>query len=76
MFFNCFGERSSSKITRPLSETGESPVVLLDDVLSELDNERKKFVLSYISNYQTFITTANNEEYLLPMIHDYEVIKI
>lgn len=59
-----------------LSETGESPVVLLDDVLSELDNERKNFVLSYISNYQTFITTANNEEYLLPMIHDYEVIKI
>lgn len=59
-----------------LSETGEKPVVLLDDVLSELDNERKKFVLSYISNYQTFITTANNEEYLLPMIHDYEVIKI
>ena len=59
-----------------LAETGESPVVLLDDVLSELDNDRKKFVLSYISKYQTFITTANNEDALLPMIKDYEIIRI
>lgn len=59
-----------------LSETGESPIVLLDDVLSELDNERKRFVLDYISRYQTFITTADNEENLVGMIGNCELIKV
>ncbi|MBI6872823.1 DNA replication/repair protein RecF [Clostridium aciditolerans] len=36
--------------------TGEYPVLLLDDVLSELDANRQKFILNSISNIQTFIT--------------------
>ena len=59
-----------------LSETGESPVVLLDDVLSELDNKRKQLVLDYISDYQTFITTASNDDPLLNMINDYTLIDL
>ena len=39
------------------SETGEYPVLLLDDVFSELDNERKKLLLDIMGNkIQTFIT--------------------
>ena len=39
------------------SETGEYPVLLLDDVFSELDKERKTFLLNIIENkIQTFIT--------------------
>ncbi len=39
-----------------LNETKEMPVILLDDVLSELDKYRKDFVLSQINNAQIFIT--------------------
>lgn len=39
-----------------MNETKEMPVILLDDVLSELDRSRKDFVLSQIKNAQIFIT--------------------
>lgn len=38
------------------SQTGEVPVLLLDDVLSELDPGRQDFVLNQISQGQVFIT--------------------
>ena len=37
-------------------ETGETPVLLLDDVLSELDARRQDFVLNQITDGQVFIT--------------------
>ena len=37
-------------------ETGEIPILLLDDVLSELDPGRQDFVLNQISKGQVFIT--------------------
>ena len=37
-------------------ETGEEPVLLLDDVLSELDPQRQDFVLNQIKTGQVFIT--------------------
>ncbi len=37
-------------------ETGETPVLLLDDVLSELDPSRQDFVLNQITAGQVFIT--------------------
>lgn len=37
-------------------ETGEEPVLLLDDVLSELDPGRQDFVLNQITTGQVFIT--------------------
>lgn len=37
-------------------ETGEYPVFLLDDVLSELDRSRKKYILSNIKDRQVIIT--------------------
>ena len=37
-------------------ESGETPVLLLDDVLSELDPGRQDFVLNQISGGQVFIT--------------------
>lgn len=38
------------------SQTGEIPVLLLDDVLSELDPGRQEFVLNQITDGQVFIT--------------------
>jgi DNA replication and repair protein RecF len=41
------------------SETGEYPVLLLDDVMSELDQERRQALLDFVRNrIQTFITTT------------------
>ena len=40
--------------------TGEYPVLLLDDVLSELDDERQTHLLKAIQNkVQTFLTTTS-----------------
>jgi len=38
---------------------GYQPVLLLDDVLSELDVESKEMVLDLLSHYQTILTTAD-----------------
>ena len=46
------------------SARGEYPVLLLDDVLSELDPSRQKFVLNHIENGQIFITCCGDEEKL------------
>ncbi len=43
-------------------EIGESPIFLLDDVFSELDEERKGFIIDTISGMQSLITA--NELYL------------
>ena len=44
-----------------LKETGEYPVLLLDDVLSELDQRRQEFVLNRIGGGQTLITCCEDE---------------
>ena len=42
-------------------ETQEKPVLLLDDVLSELDDNHQNLVLDLLDGNQTIITTASNE---------------
>ena len=44
-----------------LNETGEYPILLLDDVLSELDPRRQEFVLNRIGGGQTLITCCEDE---------------
>lgn len=44
-----------------LAETGETPVLLLDDVLSELDAARQEFVLNRIGEGQTLISCCEAE---------------
>lgn len=38
---------------------GETPILLLDDVFSELDGKRRHALTSYLEKYQTFITTTD-----------------
>jgi DNA replication and repair protein RecF len=43
-----------------LSDGDEKPILLLDDVLSELDETRRTFLLKYLQGkFQTFITTTH-----------------
>ena len=42
----------------------DNPILLLDDVLSELDRKRQNFLLNSISNTQTIITCTGLEEFV------------
>lgn len=44
------------EILKNIKET--NPIILLDDVFSELDEERINFLMEYIKDYQAFITTT------------------
>ncbi|MCQ2550943.1 MAG: DNA replication/repair protein RecF [Clostridia bacterium] len=46
-------------------ETDEDAILLLDDVMSELDEERQEYLLKSLSNTQMFITTTELSEILL-----------
>ena len=57
------GQQRSCALALKLAEAsmiektaGEAPVVLLDDVMSELDEKRQTFILNYLDNRQVFIT--------------------
>lgn len=52
---------SEGEISR--KECGSYPVFLLDDVLSELDETRRQYVLSGLSDRQTFITSCNEDDF-------------
>lgn len=39
--------------------TGEKPILLLDDIFSELDHEHRKIVFNIIGNQQTIMTTTD-----------------
>ena len=60
------GQQRSCALALKLAEasliekaTGESPVTLLDDVMSELDEGRQKFILNYLDGRQVFITCCD-----------------
>lgn len=40
-------------------KSGDLPVIILDDVLSELDVFRRAFIINHIDKLQTFITSCN-----------------
>jgi len=66
-FFGSQGQQRIASISLKLCELGilrrrieKDPVLLLDDVFSELDIERKKLLVKAVSNkFQTFVTTTN-----------------
>ncbi|WP_461207537.1 DNA replication/repair protein RecF [Clostridium sp. DL1XJH146] len=55
---------------------GEYPVLLLDDVLSELDVKRQKFILNSINDYQTIITCTGIEDIKKYLHKDISVFNI
>ena len=43
-------------------QSGEEPVLLLDDVMSELDRKRRACLIGEISSFQTFITCTDRDD--------------
>ena len=71
--FGSQGQQRSAVLSMKLSEAellyqknGERPVILLDDVLSELDYQRQDFLLNKVEDYQVFVTCCeeSNKEQL------------
>jgi len=58
-------------------QTEERPILLLDDIFSELDQEGRTIVLSIIDNQQTIITSAENEVIqLFKSMKDVKIIRL
>ncbi len=64
--FGSQGQQRSAALSLKLGEakilkdfTGEIPVALLDDVMSELDLKRQDYILNHIKNWQVFITCCD-----------------
>ncbi|WMJ21791.1 DNA replication/repair protein RecF [Paludicola sp. MB14-C6] len=64
--FGSQGQQRSSVIALKLSEagilkkaTGENPIILLDDVMSELDEKRQDYILNHVKEMQVFITCCD-----------------
>jgi DNA replication and repair protein RecF len=57
-------------------ETGEYPILLLDDVMSELDLERQEFLIKTLSFSQLFITTAEMQEKLIEEFPDATIFDV
>lgn len=45
-------------------EIGEYPVLLLDDIMSELDSIRQDYVINKLQNMQIFITCTDREKFI------------
>ncbi len=57
-------------------ETGDEPVLLLDDVLSELDQVRQRQLMSSFSDIQIFITSTDLDEKTEKRIPDHTVFRV
>ncbi len=58
------------------THTGESPVILLDDVLSELDEHRQKQLLNFVDKTQAIITTAHQSSISWNQLQSVKVIRV
>lgn len=69
--FGSQGQQRTAALSLKLSEielvkkiTKDTPVLLLDDVLSELDSNRQNYLLNSIGDIQTIITCTGLEEFV------------
>lgn len=66
--FGSQGQQRSAALALKLGEaaviksfSGEQPIALLDDVMSELDINRQNYILNHIKDWQVFITCCDPE---------------
>ncbi len=81
--FGSQGQQRTCALSLKLSEielvkrmTKDTPVLLLDDVLSELDSSRQKFLLEHICNTQTIITCTGLDEFIRSRFHINRVFEV
>ncbi len=81
--FGSQGQQRTAALSLKLSEieivkkiTGDAPVLLLDDVLSELDSSRQNYLLNSIQNVQTLITCTGLDELINHRFHINRVFRV
>lgn len=77
------GQQRTAALSLKLSEielvrkiAKNNPVLLLDDVLSELDSNRQNYLLNSIGNIQTIITCTGLEEFVNNRFHINKVFRV
>lgn len=77
------GQQRTAALSLKLAEieivkrmVGDLPVLLLDDVLSELDRNRQHYLLNSIQDIQTIITCTGLEEFIQERIKVNQVYKV
>ena len=73
--FGSQGQQRTASLSMKLAEielikqeTGQSPVLLLDDVFSELDKNRQRFLIESMKDVQIFVTAAGIEDGLMDIL--------
>lgn len=77
------GQQRTSALSLKLAEIelirqsiGENPILLLDDVLSELDRNRQNHLLDSIQDIQTIITCTGLEEFVQERLQINQIYKV
>lgn len=77
------GQQRTSALSLKLAEieiikqaVGDNPILLLDDVLSELDRNRQNYLLDSIQDIQTVITCTGLEEFIQERLKINQVYKV
>ena len=55
-------------------EKDDLPILLLDDIMSELDSTRINYLLKYIENYQSIITTTDSS--FVENVDNIQILKV
>ena len=81
--FGSQGQQRTSALSLKLAEIEivkqiihNTPILLLDDVLSELDSSRQNYLLNSITDIQTIITCTGLEEFVKNRFHINKVFRI
>lgn len=82
-FFGSRGEQRLATLALKLSEltfikdqTSKKPILLLDDIFSELDEEHRSLVLEAIDNHQSIMTSTETEWLDKQFLDKIKIIKI
>lgn len=77
------GQQRTAALSLKLSEIelvkqiiNDTPVLLLDDVLSELDSSRQNFLLDSISNIQTIVSCTGLDEFINKRFNINKIFKV
>lgn len=81
--FGSQGQQRTAALSLKLSEielvkkmTKDTPILLLDDVLSELDSNRQNYLLNSIGNIQTIITCTGLDDFVNNRFEINKVFKV
>jgi len=81
--FGSQGQQRTSALSLKLAElmliemeTGEKPVLLLDDVLSELDRTRQRQLITSFGDVQIFITATELSDEITSQLEDYAIFSV